>query len=121
LADLLQSPGNAASRASSTSTAHHRTSSRSHGHARGPSFGSILKKHRRPPKASSETFWPSSLDQECEKAGRVLRGFCRDGSVVVTSGGERESGEGKMVVPSQVGWKTLLSFRPSGATRTGPC
>lgn len=30
-------------------------------------------------KVGSETFWPTSLDKESEKAARILRGFCKDG------------------------------------------
>ncbi|KAJ9634130.1 hypothetical protein H2204_006461 [Knufia peltigerae] len=30
-------------------------------------------------KVGSETFWPTSLDKESDKAARILRGFCKDG------------------------------------------
>ncbi|KIX09539.1 uncharacterized protein Z518_00619 [Rhinocladiella mackenziei CBS 650.93] len=30
-------------------------------------------------KVGSETFWPTSMDKESEKAARILRGFCKDG------------------------------------------
>lgn len=29
-----------------------------------------------PPKFKKEAFWPSSLDQECQKAARILKSFC---------------------------------------------
>lgn len=28
------------------------------------------------PKVKKEAFWPSNLDQECDKAARILKSFC---------------------------------------------
>ncbi|CAJ2510513.1 Uu.00g133220.m01.CDS01 [Anthostomella pinea] len=30
-------------------------------------------------KLGSEAFWPSSMDNECDKAARILKSFCKDG------------------------------------------
>lgn len=30
-------------------------------------------------KVTSDFFWPTTLDRECDKAARILRGFCKDG------------------------------------------
>lgn len=30
-------------------------------------------------KLGSEAWWPSSMDQECDKAARILKSFCKDG------------------------------------------
>lgn len=44
----------------------------------------IRSAHNAPPplvttRASKETFWPSPLDKECDKAARILKSFCYDG------------------------------------------
>ncbi|SPO05950.1 related to YSC84 - protein involved in the organization of the actin cytoskeleton [Cephalotrichum gorgonifer] len=41
-----------------------------------------------PPKLKKEAFWPSTLDQECEKAARILKSFCSDGCLT-PPGGDR--------------------------------
>lgn len=39
-------------------------------------------------KVGAETFWPTSLDREADKAARILRSFCIDGFAAKDAGGE---------------------------------
>jgi hypothetical protein len=53
-------------------------------------------------KLGAETFWPTSLDKEAEKAARILRSFCIDG--FVSKENEKNKSEGKSLdkIPAEV-------------------
>ncbi|KAL8338729.1 hypothetical protein RB598_007167 [Gaeumannomyces tritici] len=52
-----------------------------------PSLGTVSEtgnSTQQPPKQSKfgrETYWPSSIEKECEKAARILKSFCTDGFI----------------------------------------
>ncbi|KAM7187674.1 Family of unknown function (DUF500) domain containing protein [Naviculisporaceae sp. PSN 640] len=46
-------------------------------------------------KLGSEAFWPSTMDQECDKAARILQSFCKDGfykSPTISNSSKQEGG-----------------------------
>jgi len=61
-------------------------------------------------KIGSETFWPTTLDKESDKAARILRSFCKDGFYVEdevandNTSGEGPKGKARSVqkIPSEV-------------------
>ena len=61
-------------------------------------------------KIGSETFWPTTLDKESDKAARILRSFCKDGFYVEdevandSTSGEGPKGKARSVqkIPSEV-------------------
>lgn len=60
-------------------------------------------------KLGAETFWPTSLDKEADKAARILRSFCIDG--FVSKGSEKDSDGKKRLdkIPAEV--CTVLKWR----------